>query len=56
VLGSTLMTMGPSLASKTLDGPAMERRDALQAQVLETLKQILAKLNAPIREREPTGR
>ena len=46
VLGSALMTIGPALAAKTLDGPAAERRDALQAEVLETLKQILAKLDA----------
>jgi hypothetical protein len=46
VLGSALMTIGPALAARTLDGPAAERRDALQAQVLETLKQILARLEA----------
>jgi len=44
VLGSALMTIGPAMAAKTLDGPAAERRDAVQAQVLDTLKQILAKL------------
>jgi hypothetical protein len=47
VLGSALMTIGPALAAKTLDGPAADRRDAVQAQVLETLKQILAKLEVP---------
>jgi len=47
VLGSALMTVGPALAARTLDGPAMDRRDAVQAQVLETLKGILAKLEAP---------
>ena len=47
VLGSALMTIGPALAAKTLDGPAADRRDAVQAEVLETLKQILAKLEAP---------
>jgi hypothetical protein len=47
VLGSALMTIGPALAAKTLDGPAAERRDAVQAEVLETLKQILRKLEAP---------
>lgn len=51
VLGSALMTVGPALAAKTLDGPAAERRDAVQAQVLETLKQILAKLEGG----PPTG-
>ena len=47
VLGSALMTIGPALAAKTLDGPAEARRDATQAEVLETLKQILAKMEAP---------
>jgi hypothetical protein len=46
VLGSALMTVGPALAAKTLDGPAGERRDAVQAEVLETLKQILLHLEA----------
>ena len=46
VLGSTLMTFGPALASRTLEGPATARRDAVQAEVLETLKQMLAKLEA----------
>jgi hypothetical protein len=44
LLGSTLMTVGPALASKALDGPAVARRDATQAEVLETLKQILNRL------------
>jgi hypothetical protein len=47
VLGSALMTVGPALAAKTLDGPAAERRDAVQAEVLETLKRILSKMEAP---------
>lgn len=47
VLGTTLMTIGPALASKTLDGPADERRDAVQAEVLETLRQILRRLETP---------
>ena len=45
VLGSTLMTVGPALAARALDGPATERRDAVQGEVLETLKRILEKLN-----------
>lgn len=48
VLGSALMTMGPSMASKALDGrrepPAP---DPTQQEILETLKQILARLEAP---------
>src|SRR6185436_15179067 len=45
VLGSALMTIGPAMAAKTLDGGGAEaRRDDVQEQVLETLRQILAKL------------
>src|SRR2546423_267916 len=44
VLGSALMTIGPALAAKTLDGPAADRRDAAQQEILETLKQILEQL------------
>ena len=44
VLGSALMTIGPALAARTLDGPGLARRDATQAEVLETLKQILENL------------
>ena len=47
LLGSTLMTIGPALSSRALDGPAADRRDAMQAEVLETLKQILRRLEAP---------
>ena len=46
VLGSTLMTIGPGLAARTLEGAAMERRDAVQAEILGTLKQILANVHA----------
>ena len=46
VLGSALMTVGPALASRALDGAAMARRDAAQAQSLETLKQILQTMQA----------
>jgi hypothetical protein len=49
ILGSALMTIGPSLAAKTLDGEAEAQRDEVQQQVLETLRQILAKLEAPAR-------
>jgi hypothetical protein len=48
MLGSTLMTIGPAMAARTLNGPAAEtRRDATQDEVLSTLKQILAKLEEP---------
>jgi Ion channel len=41
ILGSALMTIGPSMAAKTTDGPEVEQRE-----VLATLKQILATLEA----------
>ena len=41
VLGSALMTIGPAVAAQTLDGAANERRDAVQLEVLKTLKRIL---------------
>ena len=50
VLGTALMTIGPAVAAKTLDGPAAERRDAVQDEMLETMKQILARLD---KERAP---
>ena len=53
VLGSALMTIGPALAAKTLDGPAGERRDAVQAEVLETLNEILLRLEVAKPAAEP---
>src|SRR2546423_10864852 len=44
ILGSTLMTMGPAMAAKTLDGETDGHRDAVQEEVLETLRKILAKI------------
>src|SRR3954471_5580963 len=44
ILGSALMTLGPNLAGRTLDGEGEKRRDEMQAQTLETLQKILAKL------------
>jgi len=46
LLGTALMTLGPAVAAQTLDGSANERRDALQAETLETLKQILKQMGA----------
>jgi hypothetical protein len=46
ILGSALMTIGPAMAAKTLDGPARGRQDQTQQQILETLRQILARLEA----------
>ncbi len=48
LIGSALMTLGPALAAKTLDGPAPKLADVTQAEILATLRQILAKL-----EKEP---
>jgi hypothetical protein len=44
LLGTVLMTIGPSLSSAALDGPADQRRDATQEQILATLKEILDRL------------
>ncbi len=41
-LGTLLMTIGPALANKTLDGPP--RGDGVQSEILATLKEIAAKL------------
>ena len=51
LLGSALMIVGPALAARTLEGPAVARRDAVHGEVLETLNQILAKLEAPVEKR-----
>jgi hypothetical protein len=47
LLGTALMTLGPAVAAQTLDGSANERRDALQAETLETLKRILKRMEKP---------
>jgi hypothetical protein len=52
VIGSTLMTIGPALAARTLDGPAAHPTDDVHAEILATLKQILAKLD---KESEPAA-
>lgn len=44
VLGSALMTIGPAMAARTMDGPVAERQDLAQQEILATLKQILAQL------------
>jgi hypothetical protein len=46
IVGSALMTIGPAISSRALDGPARESADAKQAEILATLKQILAELRA----------
>jgi hypothetical protein len=49
-IGSLLMTLGPAMAAKALDGPKDGRPagqdDLRQAQILETLQQILEHLKA----------
>jgi hypothetical protein len=46
ILGSALMTVGPALSGKALDGEAEKRRDEVQDQTLQTLRQILSTLEA----------
>ena len=50
VIGSVLMTVGPAMAAKALDGPKDGRvagqSDRRQEQILETLQQILEHLKA----------
>lgn len=58
IVGSALMTVGPALAARMLDGPAASKpdpkeaeaaqtqRDRLQRETLETLRQILARLES----------
>ena len=50
VIGSVLMTLGPAMAAKALDGPKNGRAagegENEQKQILETLKQILEHLKA----------
>ena len=49
-IGSVLMTVGPAMAAKALDGPkdgrAAEQSDRRQEQILDTLQQILGHLKA----------
>jgi hypothetical protein len=46
IVGSALMTVGPAISSRALDGPARESADAKQAEILATLQEILAELRA----------
>ena len=47
IIGTTLMTIGPALTGACLDGPADQRRNVTQDEILATLKQILQKLEQP---------
>lgn len=51
ILGSALMTLGPAIVPRTLEGPADQRHDEKQEQILQTLRQILAELQS----RPPEG-
>lgn len=44
LVGTFLQTLGPSLVSKVLDGPASAQRDELQTQILAKLTEILQEL------------
>jgi len=44
LLGTILMTIGPSLSGAALDGPATGRGDEVQTEILSTLRQILDRL------------
>ncbi len=44
LIGTFLMTIGPAMTSKALDGPEQNRRDAVQEETLVTLKQILGRM------------
>jgi len=46
LLGSTLMTIGPALAAKALDGGTARAEGAFRAELLDTLRQIQAELTA----------
>lgn len=46
LIGSALMTIGPSMAAKTLDGPkTLADADETQRQILATLREIAQKLD-----------
>ncbi|MGB7156654.1 MAG: ion channel [Tepidisphaeraceae bacterium] len=47
LIGSMLMTIGPSMAAKTLDGPKDAKAHETQQQILATLREIAAKLQTP---------
>ena len=53
LIGTAVMTIGPGMAARTLDGVGDRRRDATQDEVLQTLQQILAALKPPAATTEP---
>jgi len=44
LIGSTLMTIGPSLSGATLDGQTTKRKEQVQEEILSTLREILTRL------------
>src|SRR5947207_7815410 len=44
IIGTTLMTIGPAMSGKALDGVAEKKRDDMQQEMLGTLKAILARM------------
>ena len=52
IIGTTLMTIGPSLSGACLDGPASKRNE-VQDQILTTLKQILQRIEQ--QQQAPAG-
>jgi hypothetical protein len=57
MIGSALMTVGPAMAAKTLDGTRQaqeQRAEVTQEQILTTLQQILTRLNAPAATEDPS--
>ena len=53
MIGSALMTVGPAMAAKTLDGTRQaqeQQAEATQEQILSTLQEILSRLNPAVAE------
>ncbi len=53
LLGTILMTYGPALAAKTMDGDS--RNDSTQSDILATLKNILARLESASQDNLPSA-
>lgn len=57
LIGTVLMTVGPALAARGLDGQSsgenLGRTEAVQQQILSTLQQILTRLPAPAADAAP---
>jgi hypothetical protein len=55
IVGSALMTLGPAMASRVLDGPREIGRGETQKDILSTLQQILAELKTGKTESAPAS-